>query len=75
MLLEPQGSRRPIDPTQEADPAPQDPAHAPEIDLERAAWDPDYRRQVLEILRRGRHSTGSPRPVPPDSGGAGEKQP
>ncbi len=34
------------------------------IDLERALWDMEYRRQVLEILRRSRRGQGEP-PAPP----------
>lgn len=34
------------------------------IDLERALWDTEYRRQVLEILRRGRRGEDQP-PAPP----------
>jgi hypothetical protein len=31
-----------------------EPADLANIDLERASWDPEYRRQVLELLRRAR---------------------
>jgi hypothetical protein len=34
-------------------------AETPEIDLERALWDLDYRAQALEMLRRAR-SSGEP---------------
>lgn len=39
---------------------PGEPADIADIDLERALWDMEYRRQVLEILRRGRCSEGEP---------------
>lgn len=35
-----------------------------DIDLERALWDMEYRRHVLEILRRSRRDAGKP-PAPP----------
>ncbi len=35
-------------------PSPPAPDDGPDIDLERAMWDLDYRAQVLEMLRRAR---------------------
>lgn len=44
------------------------PGEAADIDLERALWDMEYRRQVLEILRRGRRNEAEPPARDPDHG-------
>jgi len=43
---------------------PGEPADVADIDLERALWDMEYRRQVLEILRRSRRGESEPQATP-----------
>ena len=54
---------RPADPADMPGAGPMD-GSTDGIDLERALWDMEYRRQVLEILRRDRRGEGQP-PAPP----------
>jgi hypothetical protein len=69
-------TRRPAEPPSRAPsdtrlPEPDKPAEPADIDLERALWDMEYRRQVLEILRRSRHNETDPTPRNPDHGKKG----
>lgn len=45
-------------PDQPFQPSPPAPDGGPDIDLERAMWDLDYRAQVLEMLRQARQNGG-----------------
>jgi hypothetical protein len=45
-------------PDEPLSPSPPAPDGGPDIDLERAMWDLDYRAQVLEMLRRAREDGG-----------------
>jgi len=61
-------TRRPAEPPSRAPsdiPSPE-PGELADIDLERALWDMEYRRQVLEILRRSRRNEAEPpaEPIP-----------
>lgn len=65
-------TRRPAEPPSRApsDVPPLEPGELADIDIERALWDMEYRRQVLEILRRSRRneseSPAAPTPEDPD---------
>jgi hypothetical protein len=66
MQLYPDSIRRPAQPADPADTSRPGTADGDpdSIDLERALWDMEYRRQALEILRRARRGDGKP---PPES--------
>lgn len=59
-------TRRPAEPPSRApsDVPPPEPGELADIDLERALWDMEYRRQVLEILRRSRRNEAEPPAAP-----------
>jgi hypothetical protein len=62
-------TRRPAEPPSRTPsdvppPEPDKPGAPADFDLERALWDMEYRRQVLEILRRNRRKEAEPPAAP-----------
>ncbi len=75
MLLELPSSRQPVEPPQSADAASAESPEPTDIDLERAAWDPEYRRQALTILRRTGQPNDAAPAQPPAARESTKKQP
>lgn len=75
MPLELLNSRRTVEPPAATDSKDAESTGPANIDLERAAWDPEYRRQVLAILRQTGRSDGAAQPEPRAEHDSIEKQP